>query len=51
MEGLCMLVLEDITPEMIAAVFSRLLPGGEIHPLDWEKDFGENGRLASERGE
>lgn len=45
MEGLCMLVIEDITPEQIAAVFSQLLPEEDNAPrhISWDNDFNERG--------
>ena len=44
MEGLCMLVIEDITPEQIAAVLS-LLPEEDNTPrhISWDDDFNERG--------
>lgn len=40
MEGLCLLVVEDVTPELLAAIF-RLLPDEEVHTLN--DDFNERG--------
>ena len=40
-----MLVIEDITPEQIAAVFSQLLPEEDNAPrhISWDNDFNERG--------